>query len=236
MGFGQWAPLSDFVILLLCNGLQRLKDGSSTGLPEEQSLYLDINLLLWDRHACLASTKPSKLLSLRKKLAVSRATGGCDGWSQSNDLWNSPIDLSCCTQVRRHRALFAACRWFISAPLLVPLAFRSFMWVDQRTPVWGKLMQCLWMSELWKGSLWIIFWRVVQEKKQKTPKSEWSCLLEKQHLRCLFLNYLDKMPNVWAPFPLVYHNSGFRYLPCFVLRSSQYFPSSSIRLGCEAQS
>lgn len=47
-------------------GLQRLMDGSSTGLPEEQTFYLDINLLLWDRHACLASTKPSKLLSLRK--------------------------------------------------------------------------------------------------------------------------------------------------------------------------
>lgn len=137
-----------FVILLLCFGLQSLKDGSSSGLPKEHKpLYLDINLLLWDRHACLASTKPSKLLSLRKKLAVSRATGGCDGWSQSNDLWNLPIDLSCCTQVRRHRALFAACRWFISAPLLVPLALWSFMWFDQRTPVWGgKLMLCLWMS------------------------------------------------------------------------------------------
>ena len=60
-------PLSRiFVILLLCNGLRRLMDGSSTGLPEEQTFYLDINLLLWDRHACLASTKPSKLLSLRK--------------------------------------------------------------------------------------------------------------------------------------------------------------------------
>lgn len=118
------------LILLLCNGLWRLNDSSSTGLPEEQAVYLNINLLLWDRHACLASTKPGKLLSPRgerrrrrgekkKKPAVSRATGGCDGWSQSNDLWNSPIDLSCCTQVRRHRALFAACCWFISAPLLV---------------------------------------------------------------------------------------------------------------------
>lgn len=76
-------PLSQ--VLLLGNGFQRLMDGSSAGLPEEQNLYLDINLPLRDRHACLARTKPSKLLS-EGKLAVSRATGGSHGWSQSNDL------------------------------------------------------------------------------------------------------------------------------------------------------
>lgn len=54
-------PLSQ--VLLLGNGFQRLMDGFSAGLPEEQNLYLDINLPLRDRHACLGRTKPSKLLS-----------------------------------------------------------------------------------------------------------------------------------------------------------------------------
>lgn len=39
----QWALL---LILLFCNGLQRLMDGSSAGLPKERALYLHMNLPL----------------------------------------------------------------------------------------------------------------------------------------------------------------------------------------------
>lgn len=37
--------------------------------PRSNPFYLDINLPLWDRHACLAGTKPSKAVVSEKKEA-----------------------------------------------------------------------------------------------------------------------------------------------------------------------
>lgn len=84
-------PLTHFVILFSCSGLRRLNDGSSAGLPEERALYLDINLPLRDRHACLARTKLLSPEPLEAAKAGARVM---------------TCEIHRCTQVRRHRAPF----------------------------------------------------------------------------------------------------------------------------------
>lgn len=93
-----------------------LKDGSP---PGGGPFYLDIDLPLWDRRACLARTKPGELSPLRgRSRAVSRAAGG---WSRSNDLWNSPTG-----GLSRRTAATAGLRSVATAV--------GFMWVGHLHP------------------------------------------------------------------------------------------------------